>query len=126
MIRFVTAFTFKRSAPFALALLITAGVQAATVSSTFTLTGSAPFSGTSLVITGQATMSGVYTGNGSFTSTVSLTSSAPANFTITVTAGNTLTGTFALDSSALGGTGTGSLTIKGGTGTYAGYTGSFP
>ena len=125
MIRFVTAFTFKRSAPFALALLITAGVQAATVSSTFTLTGSAPFSGTSLVITGQATMSGVYTGNGAFTSTVSLSSSSPAPFTITVSAGNTLTGTFTFASAALSGTGTGALTITGGTGTYAGYTGSF-
>src|ERR1019366_9061704 len=125
MIRFVTAFTFKRSAPFALALLITGGVQAATVSSTFTLTGSAPFSGTSVVITGQATMSGVYTGNGAFTSTVSLSSSTPAPFTITVSAGNTLTGTFTFASAAVSGTGTGALTITGGTGTYAGYTGSF-
>jgi uncharacterized protein (TIGR03437 family) len=117
---------FRRFAPFALALLITAGAQAATVSSNFTLTGSAPLTGTSLAFTGQATMSGVYTGNGAFSSTISLTSSTPAPFTITVTAGNTLTGTFTLASSALSGTGTGSLTITGGTGTYAGYTGSFP
>jgi uncharacterized protein (TIGR03437 family) len=108
-----------------LALLITAGAPAATVSSTFTLNGSAPFTGTSLVITGTATMSGVYLGNGTFTSTVSITSSTPAPFTITVTAGNTLTGTFTLASGALSGTDTGSLTITGGTGTYAGYTGTF-
>ncbi len=122
---FVTGSIFRRFAPFALALLITAGAQAATVNSTFTLTASAPLTGTSLVITGQATMSGVYTGNGAFTSTASLISSTPANFTITVTTGNTLTGTFTLASAALSGTGTGSLTITGGTGSYAGYTGTF-
>jgi uncharacterized protein (TIGR03437 family) len=138
MIRFVTGLCtppaiargsiFRVLAPFALALLITAGAQAATINgSTFTLTASAPLTGTSLVLTGQAGMSGVYTGNSAaFSSTISLTGSTPAPFTITVSSGNTLTGTFTFASAAVGGTGTGSLTITGGTGTYAGYTGSFP
>jgi|SRR5271157_769961 len=117
---------YRRLTPFAVALLITAGAQAANVSSTFTLTGSGSFNSSgNLAITGPATMSGVYTGNGQFTSTVSFTSSAPSPFTITVTAGNTLTGNFTLASGALSGTDTGSLTITGGTGTYAGYTGTF-
>jgi uncharacterized protein (TIGR03437 family) len=120
MMRFVT----RLCSAFALALLITAGAQAVTVSSNFSLTGSAPITGTSLVITGQATMSGVYTGNGAFSGTVSLTGSTPTspNYTITVSAGNTLTGIFTFASAALSGTDTGSLTITGGTGTYAGYT----
>ena len=127
MIRFVTGSTFKKFAPFALALLITAGAQAATVSSTFALTGSLTVSST-YAITGQATMANVYTGNGTFTSSpFSLTASTvTVNYTITVTAGNTLTGTFTMPIGALGGTATGSLSITGGTGSYAGYTGSFP
>ncbi len=124
--RCVARSIFTRFAPFALALLIAAGAQAATVSSTFTLTASAPLTGTSLALTGQATMSGVYTGNGAFTSTVSLTSSAPADYTITVSPGNVLSGKFTFASAAVGGTVTGqTLTITGGTGTYAGYTGTF-
>ena len=118
---------YARVSSFALALLITAGAQAATVSSTFTLTASAPLSttGTTYTLTGQATMSGVYTGNGAFSSTISFTSATPtAPFTITLS-GGTLTGSFVFDPSALGGKGTGSLKITGGTGTYAGYTGTF-
>jgi len=124
MIRFVTGSTFKKFAPFALALLITAGAQAATVSSTFALTGSLTVSST-YAITGQATMANVYTGNGTFTSSpFSLTASTvTVNYTITVTAGNTLTGTFTMPIGALGGTATGSLSITGGTGSYAGIRG---
>jgi hypothetical protein len=120
---------FRRFAPFALALLITAGAQAATVTSTFTLSnGSFAISSSgSYSITGQATMSNVYTGAGTFaTTTFSITgATVTVPFTITVSAGNTLTGNFALAAAALGSTGTGSLTITGGTGTYAGYTGTF-
>ncbi|MGA9627525.1 MAG: hypothetical protein WBQ65_23830 [Bryobacteraceae bacterium] len=123
MVRFVTGSTFKKFAPFAVALLITAGAQAATVSSTFALTGSLTVSST-YAITGQATMSGVYAGNGAFSGTVSLTGSTPTspNYTITVSAGNTLTGIFTFASAALSTPSPGTLTITGGTGSYAGYT----
>jgi uncharacterized protein (TIGR03437 family) len=120
---------YVRVSSFALALLITAGAQAATVSSTFTLSnGSVALSGSGYAITGQATMSGVYSGNGAFTTpTFSITGASVAvPFTITVSTGNTLNGNFTFAASAIGSTGTGSLTITGGTGTYAGYTGSFP
>ncbi len=120
---------YVRVLPFALALLVTAGAQAATVSSTFALSnGSLAISSSgSYSITGQATMSGVYTGSGAFaTTSFSITgATVTVPFTITVSAGNTLTGNFALAAAALGGTGTGSLTITGGLGTYAGYTGTF-
>ena len=124
--RFVTESIFRRFAPFALALLITAGAQAASVSSTFTLSNASlavSSGGTSYGITGTATMSGVYTGNGAFSGTVSLTGSTPTapNYTITLS-GGTLTGIFTMPVAALTGTGSGSLTITGGTGTYAGYT----
>jgi uncharacterized protein (TIGR03437 family) len=119
MIRFMTGYAFKRFAPFALALMITAGAQAATVSSTFTLTGSAPL-GSSYAITGPATLTNV--GSGTFASTISTSSGTlTAPFTITLS-GGTLTGTFTLAAAALNGTGTGSLTITGGTNSYAGYT----
>jgi uncharacterized protein (TIGR03437 family) len=124
--RYVPRSLFKNFAPFALALLTTAGAQAAAVSSTFTLTGSLAVSST-YAITGQATMSNVYTGSGTFSSSPFSTtgSTVTPSFTITVTPGNTLTGTFTMPIAALGGTAAGSLSITGGTGSYAGYTGSF-
>src|ERR1039458_4993808 len=80
-----------------LALLPGAGVQAATVSSTLTLTGTATLGGTGFVMTGQATMPGVYSGNGTFASTIcamnTRTVTVTAPFTITLT-GGTLTGTY--------------------------------
>jgi uncharacterized protein (TIGR03437 family) len=112
-----------------LALAITAGAQAASVSSTFTLTnGSLALSSSgAYTITGQATMSGVYTGSGTFATTsfslTGLTVAVP--YTITVTAGNQLSGSFTFAAAALGGSGTGALTVTGGTGSYAGYTGTF-
>ena len=113
-----------------LALLACAGAQAATVSSTLTLTGTATLGGTGFVMTGQATMPGVYSGNGTFASTISLTNitstTVTAPFTITLT-GGTLTGTYTEPLSILyGGAGSAAATITGGTGSFAGYTGSFP
>jgi uncharacterized protein (TIGR03437 family) len=128
MTRYVTGSIFGRFAPFALALLITAGAQAASLSSNFSLlNASLTISGSGYTITGQATMTNVYTGNGAFTATIPLTSSTLTGpFTITVSTGNTLTGNFTLASAALSGTGTGSLTIASGAGSYAGYNTTTP
>jgi hypothetical protein len=137
MIRFVTGLCtppaiargsiFRVLALSVLALLVTAGAQAATVN--LTITASAPLSttGTTYVFTGQAAMSGVYAGNAAFTATVSLTSTPTLpNYTITVSTGNTLTGIFIMPIGALSGTvSNGSLTITGGTGTYNTYSGTF-
>src|ERR1039458_471712 len=113
-----------------LALLVGAGAQAATVSSTLTLTGTATLGLTGFTITGQATMTGVYSGSGTFASTISIagitSTTVTSPFTITVT-GGTLTGTYTEPVTILyGDSGNVSATITGGTGTFAGYTGSFP
>ena len=118
----------KRLAPFALALLVTAGAQAASVSSTLTLTGTTTISASGYVNSGQITLTNV--GSGTFASTIPLTaltgSTVTASFTITLS-GGTLTGTYTEPTSILlGGSGSASATITGGTGSYAGYTGSFP
>src|ERR1035441_9698155 len=111
-----------------LALLLSAGAQAATVSSNFTLTGTATLSAAGFVMTGQATLTNV--GSGTFASTIPLSgitsATVTAPFTITLT-GGTLTGTYTEPLSILyGGAGSASATITGGTGSFAGYTGSFP
>src|ERR1035438_613467 len=113
-----------------LALLACLCAPAATVSSTLTLTGTATLSAAGFAITGHVTMTNVYSGSGTFASTIPLTSltsaTATAPFTITVS-GGTLTGTYSEPVAILtGASGTASATITGGTGTYAGYTGSFP
>jgi uncharacterized protein (TIGR03437 family) len=112
------------------ALLVCVGAQAASVSSTLTLTGTATLSAAGFVITGQATMTGVYSGSGTFASTISLagisSATVTAPFTITLS-GGTLTGTYSEPLAILyGGSGSAAATITGGTGSYAGYTGSFP
>ena len=113
-----------------LALLVCVGAQAATVSSTFTLTGTATLSATGFALTGQATMTGVYSGSGTFASTIPLaglaSTTVTAPFTIT-TSGGTLTGNYTEPTAILtGASGNASATITGGTGSFAGYTGSFP
>ena len=113
-----------------LALLVGAGAQAASVSSTLTLTGTATLGATGFTITGNATMTGVYSGSGTFASTISIagitSTTVTSPFTITVT-GGTLTGTYTEPITILyGDSGNVSATITGGTGTFAGYTGSFP
>ena len=114
----------------ALALLVGAAAQAATVSSTLTLTGTATLGITGFTITGQATMTGVYSGSGTFVSTIDITkitsTTVTSPFTITLS-GGTLTGTYTEPVTILyGDSGNVSATITGGTGTFAGYTGSFP
>ena len=118
----------------ALALLACAGAQAASVNSTLTLTGTATLGLSGFTITGQATMTGVYSGSGTFASTISIagitSTTLTSPFTITVT-GGTLTGTYTEPIAILTGASTAdagnvSATITGGTGSFAGYTGSFP
>jgi uncharacterized protein (TIGR03437 family) len=117
-------------------LLVAAGAQAASVSSTLTISnGTAILSGTSFVNTGQVTLtnlgSGGATVTGTFSSTINLLtditgSSVTSKFTITLS-GGTLTGTYTEPLTILyGSSGNASATITLGTGTYAGYTGSFP
>ena len=113
-----------------MALLITAGAQAASVSSTLNLTGTTTISASGYVNSGQITMSNVFTGSGTFASTIPLTAltsaTVTAPFTITLT-GGTLVGTYSEPVDILmGGSGSASATITGGTGSFAGYTGSFP
>jgi uncharacterized protein (TIGR03437 family) len=130
---------FRKFAPFALALLITAGAQAASVSSTLTLTGTTTITSNDTIFTnsGQVTLTNLGSGggtlSGTFASTVNLQtpgvvtgSSVTAPFTITLS-GGTLIGTYTEPFAILiGATGTAAATITGGTGSYAGYTGSFP
>ena len=95
MMHYVTGSLSRRFAPFALALLITAGAQAASVSSTLTLTGTTTISTSGYVNTGNITLTNV--GNGTFASTIPLSaltgSTVTATFTITLS-GGTLVGSF--------------------------------
>jgi uncharacterized protein (TIGR03437 family) len=92
------------------------------------LTGTTTISASGYVNTGQITLTNV--GSGTFASTIPLTAltsaTVTAPFTITLT-GGTLVGTYSEPVDILtGGSGNASATITGGTGSFAGYTGSFP
>jgi uncharacterized protein (TIGR03437 family) len=108
---------------------VSIAAHAATTTTTLTVDASGPFSGTSIKVTGSATLSGI--GAGSFNAEAGLSNidnegNVVAPFTITLS-GGTLTGTVKLPSaSLLGGALTGSVAVLSGTGTYAGATGSFP
>ena len=112
-----------------LALLACGAAQAASVSSTFTLTGTATQSATAFAIAGTATLTNV--GTGTFASTINFLTdisgtSVTSKFTITLS-GGTLTGTYTEPLSILyGSSGNVSAAITGGTGSFAGYTGTFP
>ncbi len=116
-------------------LLLAAGVQAATVNTTLTVTNAAfALSGTTASASGTAALTGLgasgATLNGTFSSSISLTAITGATITPAFTltfSGGTLTGTLTIPTTALTGSGplTGSATISSGTGSYAGYTGSF-
>jgi uncharacterized protein (TIGR03437 family) len=117
---------------FTLILLLCAAGGAATTSTTLTVdaSGALDASFTSFKATGTATLSGI--GNGTFTTTLNLSSITGANvtapYTITLS-GGTITGNITLPATVFGGgsaTANGSATVTGGTGTYAGATGSFP
>jgi uncharacterized protein (TIGR03437 family) len=103
-------------------LVLCAAGRAATTNTTLTVNAIATISGANYVVTGSASLTGI--GNGSIDSTLSapVNPSLVAGFTITLP-GGTLVGTLTfgtLISSAKA-----SATITGGTGAYAGDTGSF-
>ncbi len=112
-------------------LLICACAHAAEIKTTLEVrNASGSLTGTSVSFNGQAALTGGI-GNGTIRGTLALTPSSTGNFsapfTITLTSGDTITGTLSIPASAIGGGAlTGSATITGGTGTYAGATGSFP
>jgi len=122
----------------ALALWVATLAQAATVSTTITVNGTAAFNSTDtgVTVTGTATLTNIGAGgstaSGTISATVSLTTLTGATVTIPFTitfSGGTLTGTVTLPATILLGSSTsatGSGTITGGSGSYAGYSGSFP
>jgi len=113
------------------ALLLCAAARAATTTLTVTATG--PLSGATYTTTGTAVLSGGIAANGTFSATISLTSTTGGGanylvpFTITIS-GSTLTGTLTMPSGWVNGnTGTGSATFTANfTGSYSGDTGLFP
>src|ERR1035441_3350252 len=112
----------------ALALLAWGGAQAARGRSTLTLAGTATLGITGFAITGTANLTNV--GSGTFASTIDITkitgTTVTSPFTITLS-GGTLTGTYTEPVEILtGASGNVAATITGGTGSFAGYTGSFP
>jgi uncharacterized protein (TIGR03437 family) len=108
-------------------LALAVAAQAATINTTLTITNAALTIGASSTLAGPCTLSGI--GNCSFTATVSAgaTGNFTGPFTITVTSsGDTITGTFNVPESILGGSGSGSASVSGGTGAYVNASGSFP
>jgi len=117
-------------AAFALALLICAGAQAATINTTWSVpsaTGTIDTTG-AITVTGSTSLTNI--GSGTFKASAALTPDAQGNlvapYTITLSDG-TITGTLKVPFAQIGGGPlTGSATVTGGTGNYAGATGSFP
>jgi len=121
----VPVVTNRTLAGFTLAVLLCAGARAATTNTTLAINASGSTTGTSVALSGTASLSGI--GSGTFAAAWNLTTGA-APFTITFTSGTTgaLTGTLTIPSTLLAGSGNGSATVTGGSGNYAGATGSFP
>lgn len=121
LMRILTSFT--------LALMICAGARAQTINTTLTVTNATGSFGVSGVsFTGQANLTGI--GSGTISGSIPLTPGSGgnlnANFTITI-GSDTIRGTLTIPATALGGGELrGSATITGGTGRFAGATGSFP
>jgi uncharacterized protein (TIGR03437 family) len=110
----------------ALAALFGLSAQAASISTTATLSGTAALAGTGVTASGTGNMTNI--GAVTWTATASIGATAISGpVTITVTSGGTLTGTITLPTSILLGTSSNSsasVVITGGTGTYAGSTGT--
>jgi uncharacterized protein (TIGR03437 family) len=93
---------------------------------TTTLTVNATGSLTGSTLAGTASITGVGS-NLAFSANVTLGQNITAAFTITVSSGNTITGTITAPATLLTGQGgTGSATITGGTGAHQGASGTFP
>jgi uncharacterized protein (TIGR03437 family) len=109
-----------------LALLVCAGAQAATISTTLTVNATLTI-GMNVAVAGTATLTnGV--GSGPFSATLAFGSSgATGPYTITLSgSGSTITGVLTMPTAMLTGSGSASATVTGGTGTYSGANGSFP
>ena len=116
----------KTLATFGLALLLTAGAQAATVNTTMTVRGSGSLTGTTF--SGTADLTGIGTGMalaGTFGASTATPGSYDAVFTITVNSSDKINVSLNIPATALIGSGNGSAKVTGGTGTYAGATGTF-
>ncbi|HTS61696.1 MAG TPA: hypothetical protein VMH28_06705 [Candidatus Acidoferrales bacterium] len=114
----------RNFASYALALAFCAGAHAATINTTLTVKATGSI-GATITATGTATLTNI--GSGTFNATLTTAStSLSAPFTITLTTGDKISGTLQVPLSVLSGSGTGSATVTGGTGAYAGATGSFP
>jgi uncharacterized protein (TIGR03437 family) len=106
--------------------LIACAARAGTINTTLTVTNATLSFGASTTVSGPATLTNI--GSGMFSASVTTNSSGnfTGPFTITLTTGDTITGTVNVPSSVLGGSGTGSATVTGGTGAYVNASGSFP
>lgn len=99
-----------------------APVYAAATSTTVTVTN-ATYNAATSTVSGPVTLTNI--GTGTFSSTVALGANITGNYTITLS-GGTILGVISLPATVLTGSGTGSMTVTGGTASYAGATGSFP
>jgi uncharacterized protein (TIGR03437 family) len=113
-------------------LLLCAAAQAATLSTTLNVNGTATVTASGFALTGPAVFTGGFAASGTFAATIPTTAlggtSVNAPFTITFSGGSTLTGIAIVPTAVLLGSVTsasGSASITGGTGSYAGYTGTF-
>ncbi len=117
-------------ASISLAMVVCAGAQAATVTTTLTVNATATI-GATISVTGTAVFTN-NVGSGTFTSTLNLSSTdsngnITAPYTITLSGGaGTIQGMLSIPPAILSGSGVGSATVTGGSGTYAGATGNFP
>lgn len=110
---------------------VESGPRSATINTTLTITNATGTVGASgITFNGQASLTTI--GDGTISGSIPLTPNSSGNFTATFTitlnsSGDKINGTIAIPASALaGGPLTTSATITGGTGAYAGATGSFP
>ena len=118
---------FRRYAIFALAVLVCAGMHAATISTTWSVNNASGSIGAQITVSGPTSLTNIGTGTFSASVSIGTSQNISAPYTVTLTNGDKITGTLTVPASALaGGPLTGSATVTGGTGAYAGATGSFP
>jgi len=116
----------KEISKLAVTLLLCGASYAATISTTMSVQGVVTVSTTgATLLQGTVTLTNI--GNGAITATLTAGASGISGpFSIAFTAGGTLTGTLSAPTAVLSGSGNVSATVTGGTGTYAGASGSFP
>ena len=117
--------TLFRALMLTLAVLLCAAAQAATINTTVTVTNATgAFSASGATVTGPVTLTNI--GSGTITATLGLTGTS--TFTVTLSpSGDKINGTLSVTAASLAaGSFTASATVTGGTGAYAGATGSFP